>query len=105
MPQFIITYLGGDHPKTPEEGQAHFAKYKQWLTELGNKVVSPANPLKGTTVVKPDGSTSIGSQSGMSGYTVLEMESLEEAIEAAKSCPFLEINGSLEVSERVDMPM
>lgn len=105
MPQYMITYLGGDHPKNPEEGQAHFAKYKEWLGSLGSKVVSPANPLKGTTTVKPDGSTSEGSITGMSGYTVVEVDSMEEALVAAKSCPFLEINGTLEVSELVKMSM
>ena len=105
MAQFIICYLGGDHPSTPEEGQKHFAKYKEWLGSLGDKVVSPANPLKDTTQVKPDGSTESGSQTGMSGYTIIEVDSLDAALEAAKTCPFLEINGTLEVSELVKMPM
>lgn len=105
MAQYMITYLGGDHPTTPEEGQKHFAKYQEWLGGLGDKVVSPANPLKGTTLVKPDGSTSEGSQTGMSGYTIIEAASLEEALEVSKACPFLEINGTLEVSELVQMKM
>ena len=27
MPQYIITYLGGDQPSSPEEGKQHFSKY------------------------------------------------------------------------------
>jgi hypothetical protein len=45
MPQFIITYIGGNKPSTQEEGQQHFVKYKAWLSSLGESVVSPANPL------------------------------------------------------------
>ena len=60
MSQYMITYLGGDHPSSPEEGQKHFARYKQWLASLGEAAISPANPLKGTTTVSPDGSVSVG---------------------------------------------
>jgi len=51
MSQYIIVYLGGNQPATPEEGKQHFAKYKEWLSSLGDSVVSPANPLKDTTTV------------------------------------------------------
>jgi hypothetical protein len=105
MAQYMITYLGGDQPKTAEEGKQHFADYKQWLTDLGAAVVSPANPLKGTTTIKPDGSTEQVSTTGMSGYTVVEADSIDAAIDMAKSCPFLKINGTLEVSEMIQMSM
>lgn len=34
MAQYIITYLGGNQPSTPEEGKAHFTKYSEWLASL-----------------------------------------------------------------------
>ena len=40
-----------------------------------------------------------GSTTAMSGYTVVEAESIESALDIAKGCPFLEIGGYLEVSE------
>jgi len=104
MPQYIITYLGGDHPSSPEEGKQHFARYKEWLSSLGDSAVSPANPLKNTNTVNPDGSVTSGGISTMSGYTILETDSMEMALEMAKACPFLDIGGSLEVSELVPMP-
>jgi hypothetical protein len=55
MPQYVIVYLGGDQPSSPEEGQQHYAKYKEWLSSLGDSAVSPANPFKDTSTVKPDG--------------------------------------------------
>ena len=39
----------------------------------------------------------------MSGFTIIEADSAEEALEIAKDCPFLEIGGSLEVSELIQM--
>ena len=104
MPQFIITYIGGNPPATPEEGKAHMAKYKEWLSSLGDSAVSPANPMKNTHTVSPDGEIAEGSKSSMSGYTIVAAESLDDAIDIAKECPFLEIGGSLEVSELMQMP-
>lgn len=105
MPQYMLTYLGGDQPSSPEEGQKHFAKYKEWLASLGNAAISPANPLKNTVVVNPDGSVNEGNKTTMSGYTIIEADSMEAALDIAKACPFLEINGSLEVSEKMEMNM
>ncbi|NNE63065.1 MAG: hypothetical protein HKN34_03185 [Gammaproteobacteria bacterium] len=104
MPRYIIVYLGGDQPSTPEEGQQHFARYMEWLSSLGESAVSPANPLKDTSTVNPDGSVTAGGTSTMSGYTIVETDSIEAALSMAKACPFLDIGGSLEVSELVEMP-
>jgi hypothetical protein len=105
MAQYLISYLGGDQPSSPEEGQKHFAKYKEWIASLGEAIISPANPLKATHTIKPDGSVSAGGNTGMSGYTIIEADSIEAVLEIAKACPFLEINGTLEVSELMKMNM
>jgi hypothetical protein len=104
MPQFILTYLGGEKPATPEEGKQHFAKYQEWLASLGESAVSPANPLKNTNTVNSDRSVETGSKTTMSGFTIVEAESIEAALAIAKACPFLDIGGSLEVSELMQMP-
>lgn len=104
MSQYIISYLGGNQPSTPEEGKKHFAKYMEWLSALGEAAVSPANPFKNTKTVNPDGSVTDGSTTSMSGYTIVETDSIESALAIAKKCPFLEIGGSLEVSELGRMP-
>ena len=105
MAKYIITYLGGNHPSSPEEGKKHFAKYKDWLSSLGESVVSPANPLKNTSTIHPDGEVTEGSTTSMSGYTIIEAESSQAAQAIAKACPFLDLGGSLEVSELVQMNM
>jgi hypothetical protein len=104
MPQYMITYLGGDQPSSPEEGKQHFAKYMDWLSSLGDSAVSPANPLKDATTVHSDGTVTTGGTTSMSGFTIVEADSMEAALSIAKACPFLDIGGSLEVSELVQMP-
>ncbi len=103
MAQFIIIYLGGEQPSSPEEGKRHFAKYKEWLSSLGDSIISPANPLKDTSTVNPDGTVSTGSSTLMSGYTIIEADSMQVALQSAKTCPFLDVGGSLEVSEIIKM--
>ena len=104
MARYIIVYLGGNPPSSPEEGKKHFAKYREWLSSLGDSAVSPANPLKGTNTVRPDGTVTTGGTTSMSGYTIVEADSTEAALEMAKDCPFLDVGGSLEVSELIQMP-
>ncbi len=104
MSQYIIVYVGGDEPSSPEEGEKHFAKYMDWLSAMGDAAVSPANPLKGTVTVNADGSVTNGGVTTMSGYTIIEVDSMEAALAIAQACPFLDIGGSLEVSELVEMP-
>ena len=103
MPQFVIVYLGGNQPSNPEEGKKHFAKYMEWMSSLGDSAISPMNPLKDTSVVRPDGTITEGTTTAMSGYTVIEADSMESALSVARKCPFLEIDGTLEVSELMQM--
>ena len=103
MTQYMITYVGGEQPATPEEGQQQMANYMAWLGALGDAAVSPANPLKGTQTVNPDGSVSNGGTTAMSGFTIVEADSIDAALVHAKACPFLEMGGSLEVSELMQM--
>jgi hypothetical protein len=103
MPKYIFVYLGGEYPSSPEEGKAHFEKYQRWLMSLGDAVVSPAVPFNDTHTIRPDGTAAQGSTTAMSGLSIIRAGSMAEALEAAKSCPFLEINGTLEVSEMLEM--
>ena len=104
MSQYIITYLGGDQPSSPEEGEQHMLEYRAWLSSLGDSAVSPANPLKDTSTLNSDGTVTTGSTTSMSGFTIIEADSMEAALLIAKACPFLDIGGSIEVSELAEMP-
>ena len=104
MPQYVIVYLGGDPPSSPEEGKRRFSEYMDWLSSLGDAAVSPANPLKDTRTVHADRTVTAGSTTAMSGYTVIEADSMEAALSIARACPFLDTGGSLEVSELAEMP-
>ena len=103
MKQYVIIYLGGDPPASPEASQKNYAKYQEWLGSLGDAAIKPMVPFKNSHTVNPDGSVVEGSSVGMTGNTIVQAESIEQAIAYAKACPFLEINGTLEVAEIVEM--
>jgi hypothetical protein len=105
MTQYVFVYLGGNHPSNPEEANKHFKKYMEWLASLGDAVISPTIPLKDTHTVSSDGAIMEGGSSAMSGFSIIEAESIEAALSIAQACPFLEIGGSLEVSELMQMPV
>ncbi|MEJ2180208.1 MAG: YciI family protein [Gammaproteobacteria bacterium] len=105
MKQFVFVYLGGTQPSSPEEANKHFSKYMEWLSSLGDSVVIPTIPLKDTHTVSPDGAIREGGSSAMSGFSIIKADSMEAALSIAQACPFLEIGGSLEVSEMMAMPV
>jgi hypothetical protein len=105
MKQYVFVYLGGNQPSDPEKASKHFDRYMGWLTSLGDSVVVPTIPLKDTTTVSSDGTIREGGGSAMSGFSIIKADSMEAALSIAQACPFLEIGGSLEVSELMEMPV
>lgn len=103
MKKFMISYFGGDHPSTPEEGKAHFQKYEEWLASINDYVITAMAPLKNSRTVTSNNDIAEGSATKMSGYTVVQATTIDEAVALTKNCPFLAINGTLEVAEMVEM--
>ena len=98
MADYIIGYFGGAKPATPEEGQAHRGKWMKWIESLGDKVVNPGQPLMGTELIGPE------IEMPMSGFAIVRADSKDEALEIARADPFLEMGGTIQVSEMMKMP-
>lgn len=105
MTQFVFVYLGGNQPSSPEEANNHYSKYMEWLSSLGDAVAIPLIPLKDTNTVGSDRTIREGGSSAMSGFSIIKADSMADALSIAKSCPFLDIGGSLEVSELMQEPV
>ena len=103
MPKFALAYFGEPHFQSREEGAAYQQKWMAWAGELGSALVEPAVPLKKPQVVLNNGAaTEHSGTNRLSGFSMVEAGSLEEAIEMAKGCPHLEF-GSMEVAEIMEM--
>lgn len=98
MKDYLIGYFGGNHDMTPEEGQAHRAKWMEWVAGLGDRAIVPGQPLANTEQIGP------GVDVPMMGYAVVRAASIDEAREIANSDPFLSMGGTIQLSELVRMP-
>ena len=103
MANYIIAYRGGRRPETPEEGAEHKAKWHAWVGGLGDAVVNPGTPLGKTRIVSSSGVSDDGGPDPMSGFSVVTADSMEAALEMATACPFLDVGGTLEVAEMMEM--
>lgn len=101
MANFIIVYHAAtSFPSSQEEGEAHRAKWGEWIKELGDAMVNPGTPLGKSMIVSSDGVSE--TDSGLTGYTVVEAPDLDAAVEFAKGCPYLDM-GPVEVAEMKSM--
>ncbi len=65
-------------------------------------MIDGGNPFGPSTAVRPDGSAA-ATTAGLTGYSVLEADSLEIAAKLAGGCPVLAAGGSVEVYETIAM--
>lgn len=103
MPEFIIAYHGGDQPSSKQEGAAHMAKWQAWIKDIGDDVVNPGTPLGKSRIVSAQGVSDDGGDNPLNGYSIIKAADLDAALEIAKACPVLAINGTLEVAQLMKM--
>jgi hypothetical protein len=103
MANFMIAYYGGNQPSSKEEGMAQMGKWKAWVESLGEAVVNPGTPLLDSKIVKSSGVEEDKDPNALKGFAVVKAESIEAAIEIAKSDPFLENGGTIHVSQMMEM--
>lgn len=103
MGKYIIAYYGGGQPSSKEEGMAQMGKWKEWIGGLGDAVVNPGTPLKDTKIITSSSAENETNPDAMKGFAVVKAENIEAAMEIAKTDPFLDMNGTIRVSEMMEM--
>lgn len=102
MGKYVLAYKGGSMAETTVAQEAAMKAWMDWFATLGSSVVDGGNPFGPSTAVQADGS-SAATTAGLSGYSVLEADSLELAAKLAGGCPVLASGGSVEVYETIAM--
>ncbi len=103
MSDFVFAYHGGKTPESPEEGAKQMAKWNAWVGGLGDAVVNPGTPLGKPKTVSSGGVSDDGGSDPLLGFSILKADSMDAALEMAKACPTLEIGGTIEVAEVMEM--
>ncbi|MBO6622243.1 MAG: hypothetical protein JJ892_13800 [Balneola sp.] len=93
---------------SPEEMQKEIGEHMKWIETLGDHydsgepLMPHAKSVKGKDKVVTDGPY-IESKELVSGFYILNAESLDEATELSKGCPVLRLGGNIEVREVMKM--
>lgn len=103
MPKFLFVYHGGSKPSSPDEVADVMAKWGAWFEKLGAAVVDGGNPVGLSKTVFADKITDDGGANPTSGYSLVNANSIDDAVKMAQGCPILQAGGNVEVAEVIDM--
>lgn len=103
MAKYVFAYHGGSHPTTDEEVKAVMAAWTSWLEGMGSAVVDGGNPVGPSKTVSTNGVEEGGGSNPLSGYSLIEADSMEAALAHAKNCPIISSQGTVEVAEAMEM--
>ena len=99
MQNYMFAYHGGRRPKTQEEGLAHREKWMHWIKSLGDIIINPGTPLQKPKLVNADGCFEDNDPEAMKGFAIIQAASMEEALAIAEQDPFIELGGTIRVSQ------
>src|SRR5262249_1700407 len=105
MTEFVFLYRGGARDRSPEQMQQVMQKWMAWMKDLGEKghLIDRGQPLEraGKVVQGKQKTVTDGpfaeAKDVVGGYTLIEAEDLDEAVELSKGCPIFEVEGAVEV--------
>ena len=104
----MFIFRGGSDARnfSPEEMQQQMQKWFAWIDKLkakdsyvtGQPLTPGGKTLKGAKPVVTDGPFA-ESKEIVGGFFIVRANTLEDAVEIAKGCPDLPLNGTVEVRE------
>jgi hypothetical protein len=99
MAKYVLVYKGGGMGDSPEEQQKAMEAWMNWFGALGAAVVDGGNPFGPSSSISSGGKVTDGGGSALSGYSIVEADSMSDATAKAQGCPVLSSGGDVEVYE------
>jgi hypothetical protein len=105
MTEFVLVYTGGTYPETEEENAQIMEAWGAWMGSLGDALVNGGNPFSPQAkTIGSDGSVTEGAAgTPATGYSIVQANSLDEAVTLAKGCPHWQHDGQISVYETFQM--
>jgi hypothetical protein len=98
---FVLVYTGGSAGATEAERGKVMEAWGGWFGKLGDKVVDAGNPFGERAKNISNGGAvhdgAIGTPA--TGYSIVQADSLNDAVDLAKACPVLTSGGEITVYE------
>ena len=98
MGKYVLVYTGGSTPDSEEEREHLMVAWQDWLNGLGDRVADWGAPFGASSAVN-----GTETEAHLTGYSILNAESLDDAVRAAESCPVFASGGGVEVYETLQM--
>ena len=96
MKKFVFLYYGFE-PPTQEIKDA----WSNWFASVGDKIVDSGNPFGSGREITDNGTKELSlDNEAITGYSIINAESIDKAEEIAKGCPIV---ASVRVYEAVSM--
>ena len=105
MPKFVVVYHGGPSSMSKEQGQQHMTEWRDWMRGLGDAVIDLGMPVGKSKTVSQNGVEDHGGSNPISGVTILQAKDFDAALEMVKGSPHVNIGGTIEISQAMDMEM
>jgi len=102
MAKFLYVYYGGKMETDPEKQKESMDAWMKWFGGLGKAVVDAGNPTMPGKMVTKAGSKDISGDS-ITGYSVVQADSLDAALKIAKGSPQLTAGGQIAVYSIMEM--
>ena len=100
---YVLLFSGGRMPEGEDEVRQVMGAWENWLGKYHDNVPDAGNPFTpAAKAIRPDGSVADAPSGGPSGYTLVKADSLDQAVEIARSCPVLLGGASISVYETFD---
>jgi hypothetical protein len=111
MKKFVVLYKSDQDPMemmrsmTPEQSKAGMDMWMQWSGKAGSSIVDLGSPLGNGQIVSNSGG--MKAPFGVSGYSIMQAESMDEVKEKLKGHPHFMTSGmsTIEVYEIMPMDM
>lgn len=109
MSKFVFIYHSpsmpdDSAPTDPDAMNAMMAEWEQWGQKVGSGLVDFETPLANGMRVSPGRKVS-PSEREVSGYTIIEADSMEAAVELAHIHPHLNMPGGCEIEVHECLPI
>jgi hypothetical protein len=105
MTKYVFSYHGDSEMPTDQAVVDEImAAWGAWFGSLGDALVDGGNPFGASKSVASDGSVTDGNAARLSGYSIVNADSIDAAVTMAQGCPILGGDGSsITVSEAIEM--
>lgn len=103
MKRFLLVYYGGKMESDPKKAQESMKVWTKWFQDLGKAVVDMGAPTApGKTVSGKSAKNGVVGDP-ITGYSILQAENMEGAVDMAKKSPQIGAGGQIAIYELMPM--